>query len=169
LVCEVHTRALADLRRDDRDAALDDLLRVRLSRVNDVVDGRASAEVRRVRARVFRVARRHPYSVSVVFGAKRLEEKIEINLSELPELICDVLARVCDRAVRADDDLVGLVLLAALVRLHRHDPAAAVAPLLLEAYRARRLHSLEGVRPEEVQDFRLARQKVVRDSETAHR
>src|SRR2546423_6219866 len=55
------------------------------------------------------------------------------------------------------------------MRLHRHDLAAAIASLLLEASRARRLHALEGVRPEEVKDFGLARQKVVCDAETAHR
>src|SRR3712207_8811316 len=39
----------------------------------------------------------------------------KVNLSELPELVGDVLARVGDGAVGADDDLVGLVLVRALV------------------------------------------------------
>ena len=107
--------------------------------------------------------------MAFAIGAEGLEVEVEFDLSELPQLIRDVLARVGDRAVRADDDLVGLVLVAALVRLHRHDPAACVAPLDLEAYRARSLHPLEGVRPEEVQYLGLARQEVVSYPQARHR
>ena len=103
--------------------------------------------------------------MAVVVRAKGLEVEVQVNLSELPELIRDVLARVGDGAVRAHDDFVGLVLFAALVGLHRHDPAALVAPLALKVNRARLLHALEGVRPKEVEHLGLARQEVVRDAE----
>ena len=55
LVTEVHARVLADLRHDRSNAARDDLLRIRLPRIDHVVDRHAAAEMRTISSGCFRL------------------------------------------------------------------------------------------------------------------
>ncbi len=122
-------RFFAELRNNRGDTLLHDLLRVRLPRIDYVVDNRATAEVRprnfRLRRRVC-VRRRYPSCIAIGIRPKRLVIEIETELAQFPKLIRDVFAGVSNCSVRAHDDLVRLMLVSSGVRFERHDPTALV-------------------------------------------
>ncbi|OQC39426.1 MAG: hypothetical protein BWX64_01631 [Acidobacteria bacterium ADurb.Bin051] len=90
---------------------------------------------------------------------------------ELPELVGDVLAHVGDRAVGADDHLVGIFEPGELGDVgERHDPAAGVLAVCFQAHGAALPELLEGVIEEvEAEDVALAGEQVVADAEPRHR
>jgi hypothetical protein len=165
------------------DRFLDDLLRVGLPHVDDVDDG-VAAPVAALRLRVgpLRVVARPAERGHAVGGDElRVAERRDVRRhlvlevdpeeAELPELVGDVLAGVGDGAVRADEDLVGVLHpLEVLRSLELHDPAAGVLPVALELSGARRLQEVEGLRPELApEDVALAGQEVVGDADPLHR
>ena len=166
------------------DRLLDDLLRVRLPHVDDVDDARRRSPNRPSRRRVGPlgvVARpvegRHAVGGDELRVAERRDVRGHLVLevdpedAELPELVGDVLAGVGDGAVRADEDLVGVLHPLEVLRpLELHDPAAGVLPLGLELRGARGLQELERLRPELApEDVALAREEVVGDADPLHR
>src|SRR6476659_3687853 len=105
----MHARVFADLRHYSRDAASDDLLRIRLPRVDHVVDLETAAKVRPLDTDFrfgFRIGGGDPECVAVVVMPEIAVMKIEPELTEFPELIRDVFAGVSDSAVGTHDDLV---------------------------------------------------------------
>src|SRR6185503_1864204 len=102
----MHARVFADFRHDRSHTPRDDLLRVRLPRIDHIVDSNAAAKVWWIRFGCFRRGLGGPEHVAVVVVSKNAVMKIETELAEFPELISDVFAGVRDSAVRADDDLV---------------------------------------------------------------
>src|SRR5689334_14326566 len=96
-------RVLADLGNDCGNATRNDLLRVRLARVDDVVDSDAAAELRSLGAGF---CLRYPEQVTVRVVAKDVVVKIETEFAELPQLIRDVFAGVGDGTIGPHDDLV---------------------------------------------------------------
>ena len=92
--------------------------------------------------------------------------EVLVEQSELPELVCDILADVGDGAVGSDDDLVIVVSLG----IDSHHPAALVLAFGLEEDRITSLELFEGVVPElEVEDVAFARQQVVAHADALHR
>ena len=87
----MHACVFANLRDDSSHAARHDLLRIRLPRVDHVVDFHATAKLRTLAARL---GLRHPEHVSVRIVAKDFVVEVESELAQFPELISDVLARV---------------------------------------------------------------------------
>src|ERR1043166_5139708 len=156
----MNTRLLTTLRRDRRDTFPDDILRIRLSRVDDVVDRLAAAKTGMLAGD--RISRRHPDFATIRILVKLPVIKIEPEDAELPHLVSDVLAGVGDGAVGADEDLVALVLVRALVLLERHHPTAFLLAFVDVMNDAELLHRLERLVPKmQVQNFALARQQVV--------
>src|SRR5687767_6892373 len=102
-------RIIADFGNDCGDSAGNDVLRIRLSRIDNVVDRDAAAKVWAFNAG-FRLSIRirgcDPQHVAIRIGANDVVMKIETELAEFPKLIGDVFASVRYGAVRADDDLV---------------------------------------------------------------
>src|SRR5438270_13676438 len=110
----------AELGNDGGDASLHNLLRVRLTRIDHVIDNGATAKIW---ARHFgkflglRLSRSYPSRVAVIrIGPKGLVIEIEPKLSQLPQLISDVFTGVSHRAIRTYDDLVRLMLVRAGMR-----------------------------------------------------
>lgn len=86
--------------------------------------------------------------------------EIQPQNAELPHLVGDVLAGVGDGAVRADEDLVVLMLLGARVRFEWHHPTALVRTALFVMDHAEAFHLLKRLVPKmEMQYLRLARQR----------
>ena len=80
---------------------LDDVgLRVRLARIDDVVDGRGAAEVRMVRLALFR---RNPALV-IGISEEGLVAEVLAEQAELPKVVGDVFADVGDGAVRTNNN-----------------------------------------------------------------
>src|SRR5207249_3891087 len=91
--------------------------------------------------------------------------EVAVELSQLPELVGDVLPGVRDGAVGSNNYLVFVASLA----LHREKPAAGVLTLGLQTKGARLLEQLEGALPEvQAQDVALPGQQVVADREALH-
>ena len=100
LVTEVDARIFADLRNHCGDAARHDLLRIRLSRIDDVIDSHAAAEVADVQCLAASGSVcSDPENMTVVVVSKDLVVEIQTELAEFPELIGDVFAGVGDGAV----------------------------------------------------------------------
>ena len=89
---------------------LQQLLQIRLPDVDDVVGRRRAAE-RRMRRVAGRFGRR-PQHAAIRTRAELAVVEIAAEQPELPELVRDVLADVGDGAVRSDDDLLALFVLA---------------------------------------------------------
>src|SRR5207249_2458888 len=155
-------------------ASLHNFLRVRLTRIDHVIDNRTTAKIR---ARHFwqscslRLSRSHPSRMTVFrIRSKRFVIEIESKLSQLPELIRDIFAGVSHRAIGTYDDLIGLMLVRAGVRLKWHYPTTPIAAFAFEMDDAAFFHQLKRTLPKvQVQNFRLARQQIVTDAETFHR
>ena len=138
-------------------------LGIGLADVDHVVDVPGMAEHGRARLALF--ARRGPEHVAVLVDALPAIPEVAVEEAQLPELVGDVLARVGDGAVGADDDLV----VVAAFRFHGEDPAARVLALRLQADGARGLELLEGAVPEvQAEDVALVREQVVADGEPLH-
>src|SRR5262245_36071705 len=101
---------------------LHDVLKVRLSDVDDVVDSMAVSEGRHILASRRRA--RDPY---VLFFVEQLVVKILIEQADLPKLISDILADIRYCAVRSNNDFVVFVPLG----IEAHDPATCVLAFLL--------------------------------------
>src|SRR2546426_10704609 len=88
---------LAELRHDRRHTFLHNFLRIRLSRVDHVVNDRAAAKIGPwhfwLSLGVW-LRRRHPGCMTVGIITKRLVVEIKSQLAQLPELIGDVFAGV---------------------------------------------------------------------------
>jgi len=102
-----------------------------LARVDDVVDGVGMAEDRM--PGIARSRRRNPAGVGGVLGELLVAEVLAWEETELPEVVCDVLADVGDGTVGADDDLGVFVgcftsLLLSLDSGAAHDIAALFLP-----------------------------------------
>src|SRR5437870_6857950 len=121
----MHARFFAQLGHDRGNALADDLLWIRLARIDDVIDDRSATEVGTRHFRLslsVRLSRRHPRCVTIGVRSEWLVIEIEAELTQLPKLIRDVFARVRHSTIRAHYDLVRLMLVGAGVRLKRHDP-----------------------------------------------
>src|SRR5262245_54159487 len=99
---------------DSNQRLLEQLLKIRLPNVNDVVDVRR-ATVRRVVGHAVRAARRPEWTLRPLGEHAIL--KVAAEQSEFPELIRDVLADIGDDAVRANDDFLTLFLVVLAVAL----------------------------------------------------
>ncbi len=160
-----------------------DLLRVGLADVDDVVHARRAAEGRRRRIpalvggppdRVRAHGRRDLVGsdgARAPVGSEALVVEVRPEEAELPELIRDVLRRVGHGAVRAHEDLVGLLHAGELFGAgEAQHPAAGLLSLRLQDHRAGVAQALEGARPEFLaEDVALAREQVVGDAQPAHR
>ena len=138
---------------DGHNAELDVMLRVRLADVYDVEVGRAIAELRVARVIIAFVRGCHPDHVTVRVSAKWLIVKIDVELSQLPQVKGNVFACVGHCAVRAHDDFVGFVLglfaVGGLAVVRRaHDPAAGELAFRDLFDCAARLQQLESLVPE---------------------
>src|ERR1051326_6096757 len=154
--------------------ALYDFLRIRLTRIDHVIDDCAPAEIRTRDFRKFLglwFGGRHPGDVtSIRVRAEGFVIEIESQLTELPKLIGNILTRVGHGPVRTYDNLVRLVLVRAGMRFKRHYPTAAVSTLAFKMNHTSVFHQLKSALPEmEMQNLRLARQQVVADPEPLHR
>lgn len=168
LVSKMHARLFTTLRRDRCNAFFDDLLRIRLTRVDDVIYRLATAEMGVLF--VVRVGGRDPKLLAVGVGVKQFVVEIKAQDAEFPHLIGDVFARVSDRSVRADEDLVGFVVFVAGVLLERHHPATGLFAFVDVVNDAELFHLLERLVPEmQVQDLRFTRQQIVANTEPLHR
>ena len=143
-------------------------LRIGLARVNDVVNGLRTAEVR---VDCFTLLRRNPTGVVGVLKKRQIAE-VAAKQSKLPQVISDVLAYVGHSSVGANDHLgvfVGRALFDDLCVGPGHYPAAFVLAFGFEIEDASLLQEFEGEIPElQVQDLTLARQEVVGDVEAQH-
>src|SRR5947209_96361 len=171
----MHARLLADMGRDCRNTSAHYVLSVRLARINHVVNSCACAKAwQNILARLaafdwLSFCGCNPGDVSVRVRAKWLVVKIQIKLSEFPELICDVFARVSDSAVRANDYLIGFVLVSSSVGLKGHHPTASISSFRLTMNCTCLLHSFERMIPEfQTKNFRLAREHIVANAKTLH-
>ena len=100
---------LAKFRNNRCDAFAYDVLRIRLPRVDHVIDDLATAEVwaRHLRLSLgVSVSRCDPGRMAVGIHAKRLVIEVQTKLAELPQLIRNVFAGVSHGSVRTHDDLV---------------------------------------------------------------
>src|SRR5947208_8381624 len=100
---------LAEFRNNRCYAFAYDVLRIRLPRVDYVIDDLAAAEVWSRHLRLSRgvsLSRCDPGRMAVGIPAKRLVIEIQTELAELPQLIRNVFAVVRHGAVRTHDDLV---------------------------------------------------------------
>src|SRR5579884_621617 len=162
-------------------------LRVRLPRINYVVNGLCSAKVW-----VIRLTRlsRNPAGVVRIFEEFAVSE-IPSQQAKLPEMVGDVLADVGYCSVRADDDLGVFIGALAAILFRRacilspakraawtanpaaraaHDPAAFIFALFFVIEDATFLQLLEGQVPEvQMKDLALARQQVVFNAQPQHR
>src|SRR5689334_10464029 len=167
------THFLSQLRNNRRDAAPHNLLGIRLSRVDHIVDNCATAKIwpRHFGLSVrINSGRGHPGSMTVRVGSKRFVIEIKSQMTEFPELISDVFAGVGYGAVRANNDLVGLVFVGSSVRLERHHLATFGAALVREVDRAPVLHQLKRAFPKmKMQNLRLARELIVANAQTLPR
>ena len=169
---------------DRRKRLLQQLLQIRLPRVDDVVDGRGAPERRR--------AARAAAGIDVVAHSGRhrgaLEDavvEVPAEQAELPELIRDVLADVGDRAVGSHDHFLARLRVGSRRqrRLGRLAAPAACRPSSIRMTQQplrrpsvcrntapRPLEELEGVRPEvQAQDVAFPREQVVVDVHPRHR
>ncbi len=118
---------------------------------------------------VVRIGRCDPDLFSVSVSVEQAVVEIQPEDPELPHLIGDVLAGVGDSPIGSDEDLVGFVLVAALVRVPRHHPAAFVSAFVDVMDHAELLHRLKRLVPKmQVQYLRLSRQQIVSDSQPFH-
>src|SRR5262245_2967818 len=181
--------ALGSLRMSNSNQRLlEQLLKIRLSDVDDVVDVCRSAVAWMIRETIL-AARRPQRTV----GAFREDAVLEITAEqpELPELIRDVFADVGDDTVGPDDDLLTLLGVLFVPRcrladrqlgvgswgvgscfqlfLYRHHPAAREATLSTQVNGARGFQHLEGLRPEfQSKDVAFPSQQVVVDVHPRH-
>src|SRR5947207_154704 len=95
-------RIFAELRNNGGDAFLHDLLRIRLPRINHVVNNRSATKIwtRHLRLRLgVRISRRHPSRMTIRIRSKRFVIEIEAELTQLPKLIGDIFSGVSHRSV----------------------------------------------------------------------
>ena len=165
------------------DGLLYHLLEVRLPHVDDVDDALAVAvPPARRRVRPFRVVTGPVERGGAVGGVELgLAERIAVGRrlilevgrkeAQLPELVGDVLPGIRHGAVRADEDLVGVLHPLEIGRaFEAHHPAARVLPFGLHLGRVHLLQKLERGRPEPAaEDVALAREEVVGDADPPHR
>src|ERR1019366_1984030 len=169
------------------------VLRIGLTRVNDVVNRRNAAEVRMI---ALAVLGRNPHLPPLGIAVEFAITEVQAQQAELPKMIGNVLANVADFAVGTHDDLrvfvgAGLFLrtesflrwvphpLALLWRkggiatLRRggplHYPATFVFAFGLEIKDAHFFELLEGRIPEvQAEDLAFAWEEIVLDVETIH-
>src|SRR5260370_40659925 len=95
----MHARLFAELGHNSRDALAHDILWIRLSRIDHVIDYRPAAEIRprhwRLRFGIW-FSRSHPSGMRIVISATQFVGKIQTQLAQRPTLIRHVLARVGD-------------------------------------------------------------------------
>ena len=164
------------------ESLLDDLLRVRLARIDDVVHLMGVAEFRG--ARLVGCGIRHPSFMAVGMTVKLVVVKIAAEQTEFPKVVGDVLADVGDGAARSYDDLgvgeLGRFFLLGgrrigargrfLVGRKLHHPAPGVFSAGGELNRALRFQLLERGVPEfQMQYFAFAREQVVVDAQAVER
>src|SRR5690349_20911708 len=106
------TRSLASLGRDRRDTLSYDVLRIRLSRVDHVIYRFAVTEFRSLLVGGW-IGCCDPNLSAICVFVKGTIEEVQTEDAEFPHLVRDVFAGVGHRAVRTDEDLVGLVLVCA--------------------------------------------------------
>ncbi len=165
------------------------VLRIGLTRVNDVVNRGDVAEVRMIRLAVLG---RNPDLVIVGIAVELAVAEVQAQQTELPKMISNVFADVTDRSVRTHDDL-GVFVGAGIffrprsfscwvphpcalfwrkggrLRWSLHHPAALVLAFGLEIEDALLFQLLEGRIPEvQTQDLAFARKEIVLDVETIH-
>ena len=147
-----------------------DILRIRLARIDDVINRFAAAEFR-TRLLVLRFkCRRDPNFLTVFVNMEELVKEIHAQNSKLPHLIGDVLAGVSHGSVRTHQDLIGFVFVVAGMRFKRHYPATGVLAFGFQTQNAERFHLLKSLLPEmEMKNFRFARQQIVADRKALHR
>src|SRR6266404_1664975 len=112
------------------DAASNNLLGIRLPRVDHVVNRSAISKNRPHhfrRRRGVGLSGSRPGDMSVLITPERLVVEIEPEVPELPELICYILTRVSYGAVRTHDDLIRLVFIRSGMRLEWHHPAPGMS------------------------------------------
>src|SRR6266853_116218 len=86
-------RFFAKFMHDGRDSLSDYFLRVRLARINNVVDDFAATKIRPRYFRLsfsIRLSSCYPCRMSAVISPKRFVVKIEAELTQLPKLVRDV-------------------------------------------------------------------------------
>src|SRR5438132_12325807 len=110
----MHACVFAELGNDGGYASLHNLLRVRLTRIDHVIDNRTTAKIR---ARHFwqscslRLSRSHPSRMTVFrIRPKRFVIEIESKLSQLQELIRDIFDGASYLALGIHHDLVLLII-----------------------------------------------------------
>src|SRR5262249_13827460 len=146
-----------------RERLLEELLKIRLTGIDDVADGRRAAERRGACLRNRRIRCRGPERLLAIVALEHVILEVLAEEAKLPELIGHVLADVGDGAIRAHDHLLprlyaslGIRRLAGRVVGSRfagpvvdpHDPAALEPTLGLEEDGAGALQELERMRPE---------------------
>src|SRR5688500_7626723 len=94
------------------------------------------------------LSRRDPNFRAIGVRVERPVIEVHSQNAELPHLVSDVLTGIGDRAVRANEDLVCLVLIRTRVRFERHYPAARMFSFGLKMDNAELLHMLERLVPE---------------------
>src|SRR5882724_8130709 len=145
----------------------DDRLKIRLARVDHVVDPFGASEARVIGAPGAAAA--GPDLVSVRLTPKDVVLEIGGEQAEFPELIGDVLADVGHRAVAAHDDLFALLQVFEAGTLERHHPATLTLAALQERDRPALLQELERRLPEAAaEDVSFPGEQVVPDPETRH-
>src|SRR6266542_5041340 len=156
----MHACLGAHFRNEGADATSNDLLGIRLTRVDHVVNRSAISENR---PHQFRRRRRvglsgsHPGDMSVLITPERPVVEIEPEVPELPELIRYILTRVSYGAIRTHDDLIGLVFIRSGMRLERHYPAPGMSSFGFKLDHAGLLHQFECAFPKmKVQNVGLA-------------
>ena len=159
-----------------------DVLQIRLPRIDHVIHDVGMPELRR--ARFALIGRAGPQRVAVWIPVESQVSEIAAQQSEFPKLIGDVFAHIGDRAVGAHDHfgrVVGLgriafraaafgaVLYGVFFALEVHHPASGIFPRSRQMNGAAHFQLLKGGLPElQVQDFALARQQVILHAEPLH-